>query len=68
MPHREFIYVGEPVPELNEWDHGAFFLNFQKSILLSLEQRKLLLPHQRERCFAELERQYHQKRKKHRQA
>lgn len=24
MKHREFVYVGEPVPELNEQEHAAF--------------------------------------------
>ena len=39
--HREFVYVGDPVPELNEQEHAAFLMNIQKSILLSLEKRKL---------------------------
>ena len=39
MKHREFIYVGDPVPEFNEQEHAAFLLNVQKSILLSLEKR-----------------------------
>lgn len=57
MKHRDFIYAGDPVPELNEQEHAAFLLNIQKSILFSLEKRKLLTPHQRERCMAELEKQ-----------
>ena len=56
--HREFIYVGEPVPELNEQEHAAFFMNFQRSIILSLEKRNLLTVSQRERCLLELEKQY----------
>ncbi len=55
MKHREFFYVGEPVPELNEQEHEAFLMNIQKSILLSLEKRNLLTPSQRERCLIELE-------------
>ena len=60
MKHREFVYVGDPVPELNEQEHAAFLLNIQRSILLSLEQRNLLTPHQRERCITELEQRYSQ--------
>lgn len=58
MKHREFIYVGESIPELDEQEHAAFFMNFQRSILLSLEKRKLLTASQRERCLLELEKQY----------
>ena len=56
--HREFVYVGDPVPELNEQEHAAFLMNIQKSILLSLEKRKLLTHSQCERCLAKLEKQY----------
>ncbi|MCI8772189.1 MAG: hypothetical protein HFH73_13885 [Lachnospiraceae bacterium] len=58
MKHREFVYVGEAVPELNEQEHAAFLFNFQKSILLSLEKRRLLTELQRERCITALEKQY----------
>ncbi len=58
MKHREFIYTGEPVPELNELEHAAFLINFQRSILLSLEKKKLLTASQRERCLLELEKQF----------
>lgn len=68
LKHREFIYVGEPVPELNEREHAAFLMNFQRSILLSLEKRDLLTATQRERCLLELEKQYRLNQKKQRQA
>lgn len=58
MEHREFRYVGEPVPELNKQEHVAFLMNFQRSILLSLEKRNLLTASQRERCLLEIEKQY----------
>ena len=61
MLYREFVYVGDPVPELNEQEHAAFLMNIQKSILLSLEKRKLLTRSQLERCLVELEKQYSQK-------
>lgn len=66
LKHREFIYTGEPVPELNEWEHAAFFMNFQRSILLSLEKRNLLTTSQQERCLFELEKQYCLNQKKQR--
>ena len=66
--HREFVYVCDPVPELNEQEHAAFLMNIQKSILLSLEQRKLLTHSQRERCLEELEKQHSQSQKKQRRA
>ena len=61
MKHREFIYVGVPVPDLDGQEYAAFLLNIQKGILFSLEKRKLLTSLQRERCLAELENQYSQK-------
>jgi len=64
LKHREFRYVGEPVPDLNEREHAAFFMNFQRSILLSLEKRNLLTASQRELCLLELEKQYRLNQKK----
>ncbi len=68
LKHREFVYVGGPVPKLNEREHAAFLMNFQKSILLSLEKRNLLTASQRERCLLELEKQHSLNQKKKRQA
>ena len=68
MKYREFFYVGDPVPELNEQEHAAFLMNIQRSIILSLEKRKLLTQSQRVRCLATLEKQYSQKQKKQRRA
>lgn len=65
MKHREFVCVGDPAPELNEQEHAAFLRNIQRSIVLSLEKRKLLTSSQRERCLAELEKQYRQSQSKH---
>lgn len=58
MKPREYVYVGDPIPELNAREHADFLLHFQKAILYSLEQRKLLTTGQRERCVIELERQH----------
>lgn len=54
LTHREFIYIGEPLPKLDEKEHAAFFLNLQKGILRSLKQRNLLTPAQYQECLAEL--------------
>ena len=68
MKHREFVYVGDPVPQLNEQEHAKFLLNVQKSILFSLEKRNLLTGSQRERCLTILENQYNQSQKNERRA
>ncbi len=68
LKHREFVYAGGSVPEINGQEHAAFLINMQQSILLSLEKRSLLTASQRERCIAMLEKQFSQIRKKERQA
>ena len=60
LRHREFDYIGESVPELNEQTHGAFLIQVQKAVIYSLEQRKLLTNAQRKQCLIELEKQYKQ--------
>ena len=60
MKCREFIYVGEPAPQITEQEHAAFYLHFQKSILASLEKRGLLTHSQYSRCIEEIEKQYSQ--------
>ena len=54
---REYVYVGDPIPKINEAEHADFILHYQKSILLSLVKRNLLTLSQCERCMDELERQ-----------
>ena len=46
----------------------VIIMNIQKSILLSLEKRKLLTHSQRERCLVELEKQYSREQKSRRRA
>lgn len=58
MKHRQFIYIGGSVPELNEQEHAAFLMNIQRSVILLLEKKNLLTVSQRERCLLELEKQY----------
>lgn len=58
--HRDFIYIGEPIPKLNEQEHGAFLLLVQRSVLYSLEKRGLLTQTQREHAAQLLEQKYYQ--------
>ena len=58
MKHREFSYVGTPIGQITEQEYAAFYFQFQKSILASLEKRKLLTHWQYNRCIEELEKQY----------
>ena len=57
LSHREFIYVGDPFPELTSQNNSAFLMLIQESILLSLKERKLLNHSQCERCLNELNEQ-----------
>lgn len=63
LSHREFIYVGDPIPELTSKDNSAFLMLIQESILLSLKDRKLLNDSQYERCLNELNMQEQLKRR-----
>ena len=67
MRHREFVYTGDPIPDISVQEHTDFLMNFQKAILCSLEKRKLLSASQRESCVLELEKQYSQYQRKKRQ-
>jgi len=42
MNPNEFVYNGEPIPEIDKTVHRDFLLNLQKAMLLSLVERKLL--------------------------
>jgi hypothetical protein len=53
---REYIYVGEPIPKIDNSTHIDFILNYQRSVLLALVKRELLTQSQCERCMEELER------------
>ncbi len=68
MRHTEYVYTGDPIPQINEQANMAFLVNFQKSILFSLEKRNLLTRSQREKCVAELEKQYSEYQKNQRRA
>lgn len=66
MKVREFVYTGDPVPELTEQEHGAFLMSIQKAMVYSLEKRSLLTSSQSKRCLDELEKRYSQNQKRHR--
>lgn len=66
MKPKEYLYVGEPVPDLMEPQYSEFLLHLQKSILYSLEKRNLLTHAQKEHCVAEIEKQCTKERSKHR--
>ena len=58
MKCREYIYVGESVPQVTEQEYTAFYMQFKKSILTSLKKRELLTYSQYDRCIEEIEKQY----------
>jgi len=58
---REFVYVGKPIPKIDPVKNADFLLQLQKSMLLSLVQKKLLNASQMERVMDELENQHHRK-------
>lgn len=66
MKPKEYVYVGEPVPDLMEPQYSEFLLHLQKSILYFLEKRNLLTHAQKEHCVAEIEKQYTKERSNHR--
>ena len=51
MNPREFVYIGEPAPKIDQTEHSEFLLNLQKAMLLSLTERKLLTKTQAERAL-----------------
>ena len=56
--HREFMYIGEPVPKIDLYAHSVFVLQLQKALLLSLVEKKLLSTSQMQRIMDELERKH----------
>jgi len=54
---RDFIYVGDPIPQIDNGSHANFLLNYQRSVFLALVKRNLLTVSQFERCMEELEAQ-----------
>lgn len=55
MQHREFIYVGAPIPAIDKTEHADFIFNYQKSVLSALVKKKQLTNSQYEKCLELLE-------------
>lgn len=56
--HREFVYVGSPVPKLTGAEYEAFILKLQTALLASLKKRELLNHSQYIHCIEELKKGY----------
>jgi hypothetical protein len=53
--NNEYTYVGEPIPKVTREQHADFIINYQKSILYALVEKRLITPTQCEKCIEELE-------------
>jgi len=51
MKSREFVYTVESVLKIDKDEHREFLVDFQKAVLLSLAERKLLTREQAERAL-----------------
>ena len=51
MKGRDYVFVGESIPELTTQEHEEFLILLEKAVLHSLEKRKLISRHQRDRCL-----------------
>ena len=56
LKHKEPVYEGEPIPDLNEPKYAEFLLHLEKSVLYALKDRNLLTRSQMEQCIRETER------------
>lgn len=66
MKPKQYVYAGEPVPDLNEAKYTQFRLHLEESILFSLEKRNLLTHAQFERCVTEIKKCHTKDHRKHR--
>ena len=64
LSKREWIYAGEPVPDLNDQEYTALLRNVQRAVLFSLEARGMLTASERSRCEAALTEEYTRKLRK----
>ncbi len=65
---KDFVNIGDPIPALNERDHGAFLLLLQKAALLSLKEKNLLTASQYDHCVRCLEQEFSETQKDRRRA
>lgn len=56
--HKEYVYVGESIPELNAQEHRDFLILLEKAVLYSLENRNLISRNQRDRCLIGIDNLY----------
>ena len=66
LSYREFVYVGDPIPEITSTNYSSFLMLIQESILDSLKDRNLLTHSQYERCLNELKEINKREQKKYR--
>lgn len=62
MKHREYICIGSDSVEIEVRENKPFLIHFQKAILLSLEDKKLITRQQRIQCEEGLEKELLQER------
>lgn len=65
MKSREYVYVGEPIPELTTQEHKEFLILLEKAVLHSLEKRNLISRHQRDRCLVGIDDLHTKEHRKH---
>lgn len=65
MKGRDYVFVGEPIPELATQEHAEFLILLEKAVLHSLEKRKLITRHQRDRCLIGIDGLHSKERSKH---
>ena len=56
--HKEYVYVGESIPELNAQEHRDFLILLEMAVLYSLENRNLISRNQRDRCLIGIDNLY----------
>lgn len=55
MELKEYVYTGEPVPNLSQTEQDEFLPQLQRAVICSLEKRGLLSHGQALQCMAEIE-------------
>lgn len=66
MKLKPYIYVGDPIPDFNTEEYVNFRLHLEKSVIISLEKRKLLDRSQAQKAIKELEKLHSKDCSKHR--
>lgn len=66
MKQKAYVYVGEPISDLDGPEYREFLLHLEKCILYSLEKRDILTHSQTERCIKEIKKVHTKDCSKHR--